>query len=185
MKTIFRQFLRPSDTYQNCVLGHNNRWYRLKKRMLDHFNSQESKTHMDALVWSHFTKAVRDRKTRVVENQILTALGIVKTKSAAQSYETRIAELQMSGPDVGNFGHGHNQFNDIMNVANAYITKRLQSFLSAPLPSTGFPPHFYITADKSTNHRVTNQVSMVCAVEKGDTPDCKRSIRRFVGPWRT
>ena len=55
---------------------------------------------MDALVWSHFTKAVRDRKTRVVENQILTALGIVKTKSAAQSYETRIAELQMSGADV-------------------------------------------------------------------------------------
>lgn len=85
------------ESYQNCVLGHNNVWYRFKKRMLDHFSCNKSKTHMDALAWWHFTKAVRQRKTQVVENQIRTALGVVKTKSAAQSYETRIAELQMSG----------------------------------------------------------------------------------------
>ena len=88
-----------AESYQNCVLGHNNTWYRLKKRLLDHFNSNESKTHMDAVAWWHYTKALQERKNRVVENQIRTALGIVQTKCAAQSYETRIAELQMSGAD--------------------------------------------------------------------------------------
>ena len=127
--------------------------------MLDHFNSTESKTHIDALAWWHFTESVRQRETRVVVNQIRTALGIVKTKSAAQSYETRIAELQMSGAD-GDFGHDRNQFNDIIKVANVYITKQIQSFLSTPMPSTGLPPHFYITADKSTNHRQSNKSSV-------------------------
>ncbi len=53
-------------------------------------------------------------------------------------------------------------------MANVYITRQIQSFLSTPMPSTGLPPHFYITADKSTNHRVTNQVSMVCPVVDGE-----------------
>jgi hypothetical protein len=26
------------------------------------------------------------------------------------------------------------------------------------------PPHFYITADKSTNRRITNQVTVICPV---------------------
>ncbi|CAB3985838.1 Hypothetical predicted protein [Paramuricea clavata] len=43
-----------------------------------------------------------------------------------------------------------------------------QLVLSTPMPSTGLPPHFYITAEKSTNHRVTNQVSMVCPVVDGE-----------------
>ena len=29
------------------------------------------------------------------------------------------------------------------------------------------PSYFYVTADKSTNHRVTNQISMVCPVIAG------------------
>ena len=107
-------------------------------------------------------------RKQVVENQIRTALGIVKTKSAALSYETRIAELQMAGADVGDFGHGHNQFNDILKAANVYITKQVQLFLSNLHLHNGLPPHFYITADKSTNHRVTNQVSMICPIVNGE-----------------
>ncbi len=29
------------------------------------------------------------------------------------------------------------------------------------------PPHFYVTADKSTNHRTTNQVTVICPVVNG------------------
>ena len=58
----------------------------------------------------------------MVQNQIRVALGIVKTKCVAQSYETRIAELQMSGADVGDFSESRNQFNDTIKVANVYIT---------------------------------------------------------------
>ena len=156
------------DAYQNCILGHNNMWNRMKKRLLDHFNCTQSKTHMDALGWWRYTELARPREKQVVENQIRTALGIVKTKSAALSYETRIAKLQMAGADVVDFAHGHNQFNDILKAANVYITKQVQLFLFNPLQNTGLPPHFYITADKSTNHRVTNQVSMICPIVNGE-----------------
>ncbi len=101
-----------------------------QKKNVGPLSCDESKTHMDALAWWHFTKAVRQRKSQVVENQIRTVVGIVKTKSAAQSYETRIAELQMSGADVGDFGHGRNQFVHIIKAASEYITNEIQCFLS-------------------------------------------------------
>ena len=84
----------------------------------------------------------------------------------------------MSGADVGDLGHGRTQFNDMIKVANAYITNKIKLFLSTPLPNTGFPPHFCITADKSTNHRVTNQVSVVCTVVEG----ARRAIPLAVRP---
>ena len=55
----------------------------------------------------------------------------------------------------------------MLSVAGAYINKKSTEFLSSPLPNTGVPPHSYVTADKSTNPRVTNQISMVCPVIAG------------------
>ena len=49
----------------------------------------------------------------------------------------------------------------------AYIDEKTTTFLSPTLPNTGMPPHFYVTADKSTNHRVTNQVTLVCPIVDG------------------
>ena len=39
--------------------------------------------------------------------------------------------------------------------------------LTSSLPNTGMPPHFYITADKSTNCRITNQVTVICPIVNG------------------
>ena len=55
----------------------------------------------------------------------------------------------------------------MLSVAGTYINKKSTEFLSSPLPNTGVPPHSYVTADKSTNPRVTNQISMVCPVIAG------------------
>ena len=54
-----------------------------------------------------------------------------------------------------------------ISAACAYIGKKTSIFLLTPLPSTGMPPHVYITADKSTNHQVTNQVTVICPVVNG------------------
>ncbi|CAB3979327.1 Hypothetical predicted protein [Paramuricea clavata] len=43
----------------------------------------------------------------------------------------------------------------------------LKRFLLAPLPNTGMPPHVYITADKSTNHWLQNQITVIVAVVEG------------------
>ena len=117
-----------------------------------------------------FMKAVNEGKSRgvvVTKNQLRAALGIVKTKSAAIQYKERIAELHAAGSDVGDFGHSRKLFPAMLSVACAYIDKKTSIFLSTPLPSTGMPPHVYVTADKSTNHRVTNQVTVICPAVNG------------------
>ena len=136
------------------------------------WQASSSKTHSNA---TNFIKLVNQGKSRevlVTKNQLRAALGIVKTKSAAIQYKGRIAELHAAGADVGDFGHSRELFPSMLSAACAYIDKKTSIFLSTPLPSTGMPPHFYVTADKSTNHRATNQVTVICPVVNG----CREGI---------
>ena len=50
---------------------------------------------------------------------------------------------------------------------NVWVDQRTASFLAKPMPSTGFPPHFFISADKSTPQRFTNQAIMICPIADG------------------
>ena len=155
------------DDYQMHVGGHNSKWYRLKKRMIDHL-SVSNDTHLHALSFKQRMAPIKRRGLLVVKNLLRTALGVVKTKSAARQYESRVAELWASGGDVGDYSHSRTLFVDMLKVACAYIDKEISSFLEKPLPNTGLAPHFYVTADKSTNHRVTNQACVICPVVEGE-----------------
>lgn len=101
----------------------------------------------------------------VVKNQLRATLTFVKTKSAALHYETNIAQLFAAGADVGDYGHSRHMFVPMLKAACTYINKDVSRFMSTPLPNTGMPPHFY--GDKSTNHRTTNQVTLICPVVEG------------------
>ena len=92
---------------------------------------------------------------------------MVKTKTAAVHYETLIASHHFTGADVGEFGHGRKQFTGILHCADVWINLQTAEFLRKPLPSTRLPPHFYVTSDKSTPHRVTNQAIMLCPMIDG------------------
>ncbi len=50
---------------------------------------------------------------------------------------------------------------------NVWLDQQTAAHLSKPLPSTAFPPHFYVTADKSTPKRIYNQAIMICPVVDG------------------
>ena len=93
-------------------------------------------------------------------------LTVVKTK-AALHYESNIAELYAAGADVGDYGHSRHMFVPMLKAACTYVDKEVSTFLSTPLSNTGFSPHFYVTSDKSTIHRTTNQVTLVCPVVEG------------------
>ena len=84
-----------------------------------------------------------------------------KVKTAARSFESLIAFLSFCGVDVGNIGHGRNQFPDIINAAYHYILLKTKQYLEEPLPNTGLPPHFSTAVDKSTPHRDTNQAVVI------------------------
>ena len=152
------------QVYSDLIAGKCFRWYHQKERLNEHVASN---THIKAVQYTKETTQTSKRKTVVVKNQLRTALGIVKSKAAALQYESRIAELQAAGADVGDFGHSRKLFPAMLSVACAYIDKRTATYHSTCLPSTGMPPHFYVTADKSTNHRITNQVTMVCPIVGG------------------
>ena len=93
---------------------------------------------------------------------------MVKSKTTSVQYENRIAELYTACTDVGNFGCSRKIFVLMVKAAFAYIDIKVKEFLSTPLVRAGFPPLIYKTGDKSTNHRITNQVSVMCTVVDGE-----------------
>lgn len=107
------------------------------------------------------------KQVTVVKNQLRMALGVVKSKCAALQYESRIAELYAAGAEFGDFGQSRKLFPVMINVACCYIDRRVRSFMATPLVNTTMPPHFYVSADKSTNNRITNQVTVICPVVDG------------------
>ncbi len=77
-----------------------------------------------------------------------------------------------------NYCHSRNLFNDILKVANRYIDKEVEQYLTSPLESTGMPPHVLITADKSTNNRIQNQVTVALVVVDGQRRAIPISLRQ-------
>ena len=119
--------LNCQQVYSNLIAAKCFRWYHQKEQLNKHV---AFKTHMKAVQYTRETAQTSKRKTVVVKNQLRTALGIVKSKAAALQYESRIAELQAAGADVGDFGHSKKLFPEMLSVACAYIDKRTATYLS-------------------------------------------------------
>lgn len=109
----------------------------------------------------------RERGIRVTENIVRVAFTIIQMKTAAQHFETSIASHVSTGSDMGDMGHGRKQFNEVMRAAEIFIDEQTKDFLMKPMLSTSLPPHFYVTADKSTINHTTNQAVMICLVVDG------------------
>ncbi len=153
--------------YISYTSGKNTKWYRFKKTLVDHITGKTSKTHRDAVRHHHLQKPPRKREALVVKNQLRAALTVIKNKSAALHYENNISQLYAAGADVGDFGHSRHMFVLMLKAACAYIDKEVSKFLATPLSNIGVQLHLYVTGDKSTNHRVTNQVTLICPVVEG------------------
>ena len=59
------------------------------------------------------------------------------------------------------------QFPFIVKAAYHFIMERTKEYLRTPLESTGLPPHFCLTADKSTPHMETNHAVLVILPVEG------------------
>ena len=129
------------------IEGHNQDWYRLKKRLIDHISCASKKNGGDRHYQALTSKRQRDIRNRgvmnIVRNQLKSALTIIKTKSASRHYEHIIALLSSCGSSVGNHGHGRKQVNAMLKAFQTYINKK------TPLLSTGLPPHFCTSSDRS------------------------------------
>jgi hypothetical protein len=145
--------------YHQLVEGDCYKWYHQKGKLVSpegKIGITKRETHFLALQHAKSIEKTLDREVTVIKNQLRTALGIVKSKAAALQYEECIAKLHAAGADVGDFGHSRKLFPEMLSIAGAYMKKRSTEFLSSPLPSTGMPPLFYVTGDKSANHYKPN-----------------------------
>uniref|UniRef100_A0A7M6DPB1 Uncharacterized protein n=2 Tax=Clytia hemisphaerica TaxID=252671 RepID=A0A7M6DPB1_9CNID len=97
----------------------------------------------------------------VTKNVVSTALTVCKVKSAGLSFETLLSLVSTCGGDIGNIGHGRNQFPDIIDAAYHYVMKQTIEFLQTPLLCTGLCPHIAVASDKSTPGRETNHAIMI------------------------
>lgn len=152
------------------INGGNLYWYYSQRNIRQHLvgTGDHSQLHFEAL---QHEKAMRKREARghkVVNNLIRIAFAVLKSKSAAQHFESEIAAHVSTGSDYGEFGHSRNHFNEILAAMQVWVDRQSALFLAKPLQSTSFPPHFFITADKSTPQRITNQAFMICPIVNGE-----------------
>ena len=151
-------------SYESLAKEGNSKWYRFKKTLLNHLCGIESKTHIDAVAFLKEIAPMKQRGRRVIKNQLRCAINVVKSKAAALHYEDQIAGLYAAGADTGDFGHSRKMFVPMIKAIDAYIDGQVSKFLAQPLANTGLTPHYYVTGDKSTNHRITNQATLICPV---------------------
>ena len=92
--------------------------------------------------------------------------------SAGRHFETAIANHIATESDLGDIGHSRKLFPDILKACEIWLDKEVVKFLCNPLKSTGLPPHYYVSADKATLNRITNQAIVIVTMVEG----CRKAI---------
>ena len=108
------------------------------------------------------------RQKVAVSNLLRCAVQVCKAKSAAIHFETELATSAVMGSDVGDIQHSRKSFPKLLETVAMQIDHEISQSLSMPLPSTGLPPHWWCTMDKSTAGRETNQAIMICPMIEGE-----------------
>ncbi len=90
------------------------------------------------------------RGMKCTENLVACSIEVVKTKSAALHYETQVGYGSFLGADMGDVQHSRKQFPVLIATAVTVIRREINAWLSTPNAATQFPPHSYITCDKSS-----------------------------------
>ena len=159
------------DKVEALMLGHNQTWHNYKRMMLDHVGCSTTRngglSHYRALVAQKQRSKIYEKLKLVMSNQLHAALTVVKTKTASLHYENMIGLLASCGSEVGNLGHGKKQMKAMVTAFYAYILKKTREMLLTPLPSTGIPPHFSTTSDKSTPAHISNHAIMIMVTLNG------------------
>ncbi len=112
-----------------------------------------------------FNKCLKmeEKKTKTARNIFRAAITDLKLGAAARRFEKLISFLASCNVDVGKIGHGQNNFNDILYCLETVIIKKVNNWLNTPQPPTLLPPHFWVTVDKGTLSRLTNQAQLIIA----------------------
>ena len=119
--SISSGLILSADKSELLINGGNTYWYHIKHSIKQHLtcSGEHSQLHYDALQHEAVMKKRQERGERVTQNLIRIAVGVIKSKSAAQHFESQIAAHVSTGSDLGDLGHSRNHFNEIMAAISA------------------------------------------------------------------
>ena len=134
-------------------LKRTNKWYsNLKTRIKEHIITR---THTSAL--EHHQQVARRRRSSADKN-FLAAKTIVRTVylsiklgDSFNSITARLANLSMSGAEIGHKNHSYALPPEIVDVIASVIEESIKHYISENLAQTGDHPPFSIITDKLTS----------------------------------
>lgn len=160
------------ETTRLLIEGHNRTWYRYKHLCIEHLCliGKGSVVHKKAMeAYQQKKRCKKERKT-TASNLFRAAIVDLKLGAAGRNFETLVSFLACCSVNVGNIGHSRNMFNDILYCLEKSVNQRMSQWLNRPLPSTLLPPHFWVTIDKATPSRATNQAVLIVARDENGIP---------------
>ena len=108
-------------------------------------------------------KLVNERRG-IVENIFRAAITDIKLGAAAIHLETLLSLLSECAVNIGQIGHSRKHLSDILYCIEKEVNVRMDTFLRTPLASTNLPPFYWVTVDKGTPSRTTNQAIVIVAL---------------------
>jgi len=160
-----RGLIIKKDKFEKLLNGKSQDWNNFKHKFKSHFfDSSSNSCHKVA---QEKLKKQNKASPTVMLNHMRAALNIIKNKSANQSFENELCTLKACGADVGNFGYSRKNLNDILKSINVILNEKFSNYLKNDLQCTSMRPHLFLTADKSTKHRITTQIVMLSCVIDG------------------
>ena len=154
------------------MVGHNDTWYHQKGKFLEHMSliGEGSRVHKKEMESFHKDKKSQESTRKVVSNIFRAAITDIKIGGAGIHLETLLALLATCSANIGNIGHSRKHLPDILNCIEKAVNSRVPSWLKTPLPSTLLSPHYWVTVDKGTPSRTTNQAILIVARDENGTP---------------
>ena len=161
------KYIEPS-LMAELMSGKSEKWRKLKRRIIQHMTcSADGETHFKALSMIGQDRQLRKQQCEAAETLVKCAFTAVKSKAAALHYENQVAYAFSVGAQVGGSGDSRKMFPDLVKCMLSVINKEIRNVMTTCLPSTGLPPHYYLTLDKATVNKRKNQAVIICPMVEG------------------
>ena len=156
------------DKMSQVMLGKGNYWQKLKSSILQHMIcATDGQTHFKALTMINEESNLKKKYYEAANTLLKCAITSVKSKSAALHYENQVAFAYCVGAQVGQCGHSRKLFPGLLKCLLVAINEKTKEEILKCLPSTTFPPHYYMTVDKVTVNKRSNQAVLICPILSG------------------
>ena len=129
--TFGNGILYTENRKEKLLSGGNQCWYNFKSSLQEHLgcNSERNGGKFHFKSKQYEVKMKKSEEKLLHANIAVVSAGIeaCKVKTIARSFESLVAFLSFCGVDVGNIGHGRNQFPDIINAVYQYQANTFQN----------------------------------------------------------